>query len=240
MKEFPNFTFHELSEFLGENPISRVRMVNWHSFDEIFNILWSPNPRLGPHEKRKWNPKYLRMCHKALDLLGEHEDELDVLLGKKIKALVEYYCPVLPSVSLSKWLAPDPSRKQPAWLGFKKGEGSFDGSPYHPNGSFPCEDVSWWETPRSIHWDALGKVKVQFVGTVSEERDVLLRLRELREGFTRYGGEGRELVLYPGESQRVRRAWFRKARELQGLWKRTGGGMFPFRQRRVRRDIDLF
>jgi len=240
IKEFPTFTFQDLRKFLGEDLIPRLRMVNLYSFDDVFNILWSPKPRLNPGEKRKWNPKYLRMCHKALELLGGHEDQLDVMLELKIKALVEYYCPVLPSVSLSRWPAPSPSRKQPAWLAFVKGEGSFNGTPYYPSLNFPCRNTSWWDIPCNIHWDRLGRVKVEIVGMACEERDTLLHCRESRESFSRYGGEGRELVFYPGESKKERREWFRKAWQLKELWKKRGPGLFPIDNSRVRHDMNLF
>jgi len=205
-------TFEDVSNFLGEEPLSRKKATIWNTFEKVFQLHWCPNIK----RRSGGNQKYRQGLLKVLDLLVEIDDDGDSpesltrLFKEMLRTSVEYYFTCLPATCPATWIAPNGSHDTATWLAFLR-DGTQDGSATSPD-KILNEDNSWAWIRMSIKRDrmfdlsARNVVKLEIIEQLKAER----RTRR----FQSYDGRQRDLVFYQDdESVRISEAEIRKTRK---------------------------
>ena len=205
-------TFEDVSNFLGEEPLSRKKATIWNTFEKVFQLHWGSNIK----KRSGGNQKYRQGLLKVLDLLVEIDDDGDSpeSLTRRFKEMlrtsVEYYFTCLPATCPATWIAPNGSHDTATWLAFLR-DGTQDGSATSPD-KILNEDNSWARIRMSIKRDRMFGLSARNV--VELEMIEQLKAQRRARRFQSYDGSQRDLVFYQDdESVRISEAEIRKTRK---------------------------
>ena len=205
-------TFEDVSDFLGEEPLSRKKATIWNTFEKVFQLHWGPNIK----RRSGGNQKYRQGLLKVLDLLVEIDDDGDSpesltrLFKEMLRTSVEYYFTCLPATCPATWIAPNGSHDTATWLAFLR-DGTQDGSATSPD-KILNEDNSWAWIRMSIKRDRMFGLSARDV--VEIETIGQLRAQRRIGRFQSYDGSQRDLIFYQDdESAEISTTEIREARD---------------------------